>query len=220
MWYLDSGCSKHMTGEASQLINLKWKSAGFVTYGDNNRGRILGVGDIGSGNKVIIKDVLLVEGLKHSLLSISQLCDRGYKITFEPEQCIIADSESTETVLVGKRESIEITADDDEPVIQKIVTDQLGKSIEDNQSDEAQSIEPQPIESGTGAAATSTKLPREWRVPRNLSLDNIIGQVQKGVSTRRSMNHFCEQPLCHKLNPRQWVKLLKTATGLMLCTRN
>jgi len=105
MWYLDSGCSKHMTGEASQLINLKWKPAGFVTYGDNNRGMILGVGDIGSENKVIIKDVLLVEGLTHSLLSISQLCDRGYKITFEPEQCIIADSESTETFLVGKRVS-------------------------------------------------------------------------------------------------------------------
>jgi len=105
MWYLDSGCSKHMTGEASQLINLKWKPAGFVTYGDNNRGRILGVGDIGNDNKVIIKDVLLVEGLKHSLLSISQLCDRGYKITFEPEQCIIAYLDSTETVLVGKRVS-------------------------------------------------------------------------------------------------------------------
>jgi len=66
---------------------------------------ILGVGDIGSENKVIIKDVLLVEGLKHSLLSISQLCDRGYNITFEPEQCIIADSESTEIVFVGKRVS-------------------------------------------------------------------------------------------------------------------
>jgi len=105
MWYLDSGCSKHMTGETSQLINLKWKPSGFFTYGDNNRGRILGVGDIGSENKVIIKDVLLVEGLKHSLLSISQLCDCGYKITFELEQCTVADSESTETVLVGKRVS-------------------------------------------------------------------------------------------------------------------
>ena len=90
------------------------------------------------------------------------------------------------------QESIEITADDDEPVNQKIVTDQLGKSVKDNQSDEAQSIEPQDqsIESGTGVAATSTELPREWRVPRNLSLDNIIGQVQKGVTTKRSMNHF------------------------------
>jgi len=70
------------------------------------------------------------------------------------------------------QESIKVTADDDEPVNQKIVTDQLGKSVKDNQSNEAQSIEPQdqPIESGTGAATTSTELPREWRVPRNLSL--------------------------------------------------
>ena len=29
-------------------------------------------------------------------------------------------------------------------------------------------------------------------MPKNLSLDNIIGQVQKGVSTRRSLNQFCE----------------------------
>ena len=29
-------------------------------------------------------------------------------------------------------------------------------------------------------------------MPRNLSLDNVIRQVQKGVSTRRSLNHFCE----------------------------
>ena len=62
-----------MIGEASQLINLKWKPTGFVTYGDNNIGRILGVGDIGSENKVIIKDVLLVEGLKHSPVSYTHL---------------------------------------------------------------------------------------------------------------------------------------------------
>ena len=77
------------------------------------------------------------------------------------------------------QESIKITVDDDKVVNQKIVTDQLGKSEKDNHLDEAQLIEPQdqPIESGTGAAATNTELPREWRVPRNLSLDNIIGQV-------------------------------------------
>ena len=52
---------------------------------------------------MIIKDVLLVEGLKHKLLSINQLCDKGYMITFEPNLCLITDSKSTETVLVGKR---------------------------------------------------------------------------------------------------------------------
>jgi len=92
-----------MTGDASQLINLKLKPTGFVTYGDNNCGRILGVGDIGGDDGVIIKDVLLVDGLKHSLLNISQLCDKGYKITFEPDLCLIPDSKTSETVLVGKR---------------------------------------------------------------------------------------------------------------------
>ena len=103
LWYLDNECSKHMTGDASQLNNLKPKPVGYVTYGDNNRERILGVGDIGGDDKVIIKDVLLVDGLKHSLLNISQLCDKGYKITFEPNLCLITDSESSEIVVVGKR---------------------------------------------------------------------------------------------------------------------
>jgi len=92
-----------MTGDAFQLTNLKLKPFGYVTFGDNNRGRILGVGDIGGDDKVINKDLLLVDGLKHSLLNISQLCDKGYKITFEPNLCLIANSKSSETVLVGKR---------------------------------------------------------------------------------------------------------------------
>jgi len=75
----------------------------FVTYGENNRGKILGVGDIGGDDDVIIKDVLLVEGLKHSLLSISQLCDKGYKVTFESDLCLVADSKTSEIVLVGKQ---------------------------------------------------------------------------------------------------------------------
>jgi len=47
-----------MTEDVLQLIDLKLKSDGFVTYGDNNRGKILSVGDIG-GDDVIIKDVLM-----------------------------------------------------------------------------------------------------------------------------------------------------------------
>jgi len=43
-----------------------------------------------------------VDGLKHNLLNISELCDKGYNITFEPELCLIIDSKSSETVLVGK----------------------------------------------------------------------------------------------------------------------
>jgi len=40
--------------DASELINLKLKPTRYVTYGDNNRGRILGVGNIGGDDKVIV----------------------------------------------------------------------------------------------------------------------------------------------------------------------
>jgi len=90
-------------GDASKLRNVKWAPYDFVTYGDNNRGKILSVSDIGEhDDDVNIKDVLLVDGLKYSLLSISQMCDRGYKVTFEPDLCLIAYSKTSETILARK----------------------------------------------------------------------------------------------------------------------
>jgi len=44
-----------------------------------------------------------VEGLKHNLLSISQLCDRGYQVTFKTNSCEIRLPNSNEVLLVGKR---------------------------------------------------------------------------------------------------------------------
>ena len=102
LWYLDSGCSRHMTGDKSRFEKFEPKSEGFVTYGDNNKGRILGSGTIGNGSSFNIKNVLLVEGLKHNLISISQLCDKGFKVVFEPNHCLIYDACGS-IVLIGKR---------------------------------------------------------------------------------------------------------------------
>ena len=71
-WYIDNGCSKHMTGDVSKFTTISPKKSGHVTYGDNNRGKILEVGKIGTNSSTSIENVLLVEGLKHSLLSVSQ----------------------------------------------------------------------------------------------------------------------------------------------------
>jgi len=89
LWYLDSGYSNHMTGDASKFINISLKQDEHVTYGDNNKGKILGKGTIGNENSFLIHDVLYVEGLKHNLFSISQLCDRGYQVTFRTNSCEI-----------------------------------------------------------------------------------------------------------------------------------
>jgi len=43
--------------------------------------------------------------------------------------------------------------------------------------------------------AINPKLPREWRTPRDLTLENVIGNIEKGVSTKKFLNKFLKQ--CH-----------------------
>ena len=88
-WYIDSGCSKHMTGDSSMLMDITPKNSGHVTYGDNNKGKILGIGKIGTHSSTSTENVLLVDGLKHNLLSVSQLCDKGFSVTFNSQSCLI-----------------------------------------------------------------------------------------------------------------------------------
>lgn len=78
-----------MTRDKSKFLSLTLKEGGFVKYGDNNKGKISGVGDIGNESTAVIKNVLYVEGLKHNLLSISQLCDKGFQVSFSSQSCII-----------------------------------------------------------------------------------------------------------------------------------
>ena len=92
-----------MTGDASRFISISLKQDGQVTYGDNNKGKILGKGTIGNASSFVIHDVLYVEGLKHNLLNISQQCDRGYQVTFRTNSCEIRLPNSKDVLLIGKR---------------------------------------------------------------------------------------------------------------------
>ena len=51
----------------------------------------------------MLENVLLVEGLKHNLISISQLCDKGYKVCFYANSCEVSCLESNEIKLIGNR---------------------------------------------------------------------------------------------------------------------
>jgi len=91
-----------MPDDKSKFTKLELKEEGFVTYGDNNKGRILRGRVISNGASFNIHNVLLVKRLKHNLRSISQLCDKGFKVVFEPNHCLIYDACGS-IVLVGKR---------------------------------------------------------------------------------------------------------------------
>ncbi|KAL6332625.1 hypothetical protein AAG906_009945 [Vitis piasezkii] len=102
-WFLDSGCSRHMTGDESKFAFLTKRNGGYVTFGDNSKGRIIGQGNIGNDTSSLIESILLVDGLKHNLLSISQLCDKCFKVIFETSHCIIKDIQNDKTIFMGHR---------------------------------------------------------------------------------------------------------------------
>ena len=82
-----------------------------MIFGDNEKGRIIGHGSIGNNSSSLIENVLLVDGLKHNLLSISQLCDKGFKVVFESSHCIIKDSQNDKIIFMGHRNENVYTID-------------------------------------------------------------------------------------------------------------
>lgn len=59
-------------GERSMFQSLRNKKGGSMTFKGNQRGKIIGVERIGINVSPSIDNVLLVDGLKHNFLSISQ----------------------------------------------------------------------------------------------------------------------------------------------------
>ena len=78
-----------MTGDRTKFWLLTENEGGQVTFGGNSKGKIIGSGKVGKNPSSYIDDVMLVEGLAYNLLSISQLCDKVHKVTFDSQACTI-----------------------------------------------------------------------------------------------------------------------------------
>ncbi|GJU65292.1 hypothetical protein Tco_1247127 [Tanacetum coccineum] len=88
LWYLDSGCSRHMTGDRARLINFVDKFIGTVRFGNDEYAAIVGYGDYKLGDTIISR-VYYVEGLKHNLFSVGQFYDGGLEVAFRQHSCHI-----------------------------------------------------------------------------------------------------------------------------------
>ncbi|GKC22798.1 retrovirus-related pol polyprotein from transposon TNT 1-94, partial [Tanacetum coccineum] len=66
LWYLDSGCSKHMTGDRSRLRNFMKKFIGTVRFRNDHFGAIMGYGDYVIGDSVISKEAFMLYKMKSS----------------------------------------------------------------------------------------------------------------------------------------------------------
>nr|GEU46180.1 ribonuclease H-like domain-containing protein [Tanacetum cinerariifolium] len=89
---INSGCSRHMTGNISYLSNFEEINRGYVAFGGNLKGgKIIGKGKIRIG-KLDFDDVYLVKELKFNPFSVSQMCDKKNSVLFTNTKCIILSS--------------------------------------------------------------------------------------------------------------------------------
>ncbi|GKC66580.1 retrovirus-related pol polyprotein from transposon TNT 1-94 [Tanacetum coccineum] len=100
---VDSGCTKHMTGNLKLLCNFVEKYLGTVRFGNDQFAPILGYRDLVQGN-ITINRVYYVEGLNHNLFLVGQFCDADLEVAFQKSTCFVKDLQGND-LLTGNRGS-------------------------------------------------------------------------------------------------------------------
>ncbi|KAJ9547256.1 hypothetical protein OSB04_019799 [Centaurea solstitialis] len=101
-WVVDSGCSRHMTGTLELLTSYIKQEGSSMAFGGNQKGRIKGYGMIVKG-EVRMNQVSYVDGLKHSLISVSQLCDNRLDVLFKIKFCVMYKADTLVEVMRANR---------------------------------------------------------------------------------------------------------------------
>ncbi|KAI3672740.1 hypothetical protein L6452_38838 [Arctium lappa] len=105
IWYLDSGCSRHMTEQKDLLTEYKEENGPSMTFGGNGKEYTRGFGVLSNGTTTF-KRVDYVDGLKHNLLSISQLCDKDYEVHFSKKACSVVNEKGKLALSGYRRENV------------------------------------------------------------------------------------------------------------------
>ncbi|GJT97522.1 retrovirus-related pol polyprotein from transposon TNT 1-94 [Tanacetum coccineum] len=101
IWYLDSGCSRYMTWIKQYLHRYSKESSPKVVFRDDSSRDTEGYGIVNC-NGITFTRVVYMNGLKHNLISISQLCDANYKVLFTKTQGTIYN-QNDEFILIAPR---------------------------------------------------------------------------------------------------------------------
>jgi hypothetical protein len=79
-----------MTGDKDRFLTLRKERDGLASFGNDDSAKIIGKGTVRIGNKnTKAENVILVEDMKHNLLSVIQMCDQVHKVTFDSQKCEI-----------------------------------------------------------------------------------------------------------------------------------
>lgn len=108
-WYIDSGCSSHMSNDRSFFVKLDAGVRTEVVLADGSTTKSDGIGEgyvncvnsDGQVKKILFKDVLYIPKLDSALLSVRRLTQKGCRVNFSGSNCDIL-SASGEKVALGE----------------------------------------------------------------------------------------------------------------------
>jgi hypothetical protein len=104
---MESGCSRPMTGNKkcfSSLTPLSHKE--YVTFGDEKKGKVIGISIIKVNDCFTFNDVALVDRLRYNLLSVSQLCYADLSVFFHKSDLHVFDSSDKRVCVISHIENI------------------------------------------------------------------------------------------------------------------
>ncbi|GKC93327.1 retrovirus-related pol polyprotein from transposon TNT 1-94 [Tanacetum coccineum] len=143
LWIVNSGCSKHMTGNLQLLRNLVEKFMGTVHFENDHFAAITGYGDYVQVNLTIFH-VYYVEGLGHNLFLVGQFCDGDLEVAFRSNTCYVQNLEGAD-LLTGSSDSnlytisiSEMTASS--PVSPKVSDNSISNPLDNENTSSSSSI--------------------------------------------------------------------------------
>ncbi|GJW62804.1 retrovirus-related pol polyprotein from transposon TNT 1-94 [Tanacetum coccineum] len=105
IWYLNSGCSRSMTGVKSYLHKYVEQPGPKVVFGDNSSCITEENGSINCSG-IVFSKVAFLNGLKYNIISISQLCDAKYIVQFDDKQGTIFNANKIVMLIAPRRNDV------------------------------------------------------------------------------------------------------------------
>ncbi|RDX89297.1 hypothetical protein CR513_28992, partial [Mucuna pruriens] len=163
-WLIDNGCTNHMTFDSDLFKELDISIVSKVKIRNGEHIAVKGKDTVtieSISSTKLIKDVLFVPNISQILLSVGQLIQKGFKVIFESDQCLIKDVDDNKVFKVKMK----------------------GKSFElDSLKEEQKAF------STTAIATSSTKPTKTHSITRPPPSAGVMKDVNRKV-IRRSGTH-------------------------------
>ena len=98
LWYLNNGCSRHMTSDKPLFKSLKEKENRYVIFGNGSHSQVLRKGTVEILGLPLLVDVLYIKGLRANLLSITQICDEKFLVQFSKKGRVILNKDGVQVL--------------------------------------------------------------------------------------------------------------------------